>query len=77
MCVSKHCFHAQCHLPLARFPISMELRERREDLIRRHIRPARWRPRRWMARYLRFVFANEPVERLAGIRERIRLAWDI
>jgi len=30
-----------------------------------------------MARNLRFVFANEPVERLAGIRERIRLARDI
>ncbi|KAI3599430.1 hypothetical protein D8I24_4925 [Cupriavidus necator H850] len=53
------------------------VRERRDDIIRRHIRSARWRPRRWMARNLRFVFANEPVERLAGIRERIRLAWDI
>lgn len=26
-------------------------------------------------RYLRFVFANEPAERLAGIRERLRQAW--
>ncbi len=29
------------------------------------------------SRYLRFVFANEPVERLADIRERIRASWDI
>lgn len=28
-------------------------------------------------RYLRFVFANEPVERLAGIRERLRQAWGV
>jgi aspartate/methionine/tyrosine aminotransferase len=28
-------------------------------------------------RYLRFVFANEPVERLAGIRERVRAAWGL
>jgi len=28
-------------------------------------------------RYLRFVFANEPVERLAGIRERVRIAWNV
>jgi hypothetical protein len=28
-------------------------------------------------RYLRFVFANEPVDRLAGIRERIRAAWTV
>ncbi|HFD32911.1 MAG TPA: pyridoxal phosphate-dependent aminotransferase [Gammaproteobacteria bacterium] len=27
--------------------------------------------------YLRFVFANEPVERLKGIRERIRKGWSI
>jgi aspartate/methionine/tyrosine aminotransferase len=27
------------------------------------------------ARYLRFVFANEPVERLADIRQRVRIAW--
>jgi aspartate/methionine/tyrosine aminotransferase len=26
-------------------------------------------------RYLRFVFANEPVARLADIRQRIRVAW--
>lgn len=26
-------------------------------------------------RYLRFVFANEPVSRLSGLRERIRTAW--
>jgi N-succinyldiaminopimelate aminotransferase len=29
------------------------------------------------SRYLRFVFANEPVQRLADIRERIRRSWDI
>lgn len=28
-------------------------------------------------RYLRFVFANEPVERLAGIRQRLRNAWSV
>ena len=28
-------------------------------------------------RYLRLVFANEPVARLAGIRERVRRAWQI
>lgn len=28
-------------------------------------------------RYLRFVFANETVERLAGIRERVRAAWNV
>nr|BAP28565.1 aspartate aminotransferase [uncultured bacterium] len=28
-------------------------------------------------RYLRFVFANESVERLADIRERVRAAWSI
>ncbi|MEM1047005.1 MAG: pyridoxal phosphate-dependent aminotransferase [Pseudomonadota bacterium] len=28
-------------------------------------------------RYLRFVFAKEPVERLSGIRERIRAAWSV
>lgn len=28
-------------------------------------------------RYLRFVFANEPIARLAGIRERIRCAWGL
>lgn len=28
-------------------------------------------------RYLRFVFANEPVGRLAGIRERMRAAWGL
>jgi aspartate/methionine/tyrosine aminotransferase len=28
-------------------------------------------------RYLRFVFANEPVERLAGIRDRLRRAWGV
>ena len=28
-------------------------------------------------RYLRFVFANEPVQRLTGIRERIRTAWGL
>jgi aspartate/methionine/tyrosine aminotransferase len=29
------------------------------------------------SRYLRFVFANEPVQRLADIRERIRRSWNI
>ncbi|RDJ98407.1 pyridoxal phosphate-dependent aminotransferase [Paraburkholderia lacunae] len=29
------------------------------------------------SRYLRLVFANEPIERLADIRARIRLSWDI
>jgi aspartate/methionine/tyrosine aminotransferase len=28
-------------------------------------------------RYLRFVFANEPVARLADIRERVRIAWGV
>lgn len=28
-------------------------------------------------RYLRFVFANEPVARLADIRERVRVAWGL
>lgn len=28
-------------------------------------------------RHLRFVFANEPVGRLAGIRERVRAAWGL
>ena len=28
-------------------------------------------------RYLRFVFANEPVDRLRGIRERLRRAWKV
>ena len=28
-------------------------------------------------RYLRFVFANEPTERLGDIRERLRLAWQV
>lgn len=28
-------------------------------------------------RYLRFVFANEPADRLAGIRERVRAAWSL
>lgn len=28
-------------------------------------------------RYLRFVFANEPVDRLIGIRDRIRSAWNL
>ena len=28
-------------------------------------------------RYLRFVYANEPVERLRGIRERLRAAWSL
>jgi aspartate/methionine/tyrosine aminotransferase len=28
-------------------------------------------------RYLRFVFANEPVDRLEGIRDRVRAAWSI
>jgi len=37
--------------------------------------------RRWgserAAAYIRFVYANEPVHRLRGIRERIRAAWDL
>lgn len=28
-------------------------------------------------RYLRFVFANEPVERLGDIRERLRQSWNV
>ena len=28
-------------------------------------------------RYLRFVFANEPCERLIGLRERLRAAWSL
>ena len=28
-------------------------------------------------RYLRFVFANEPVDRLNGLRERLRQAWTV
>ncbi len=28
-------------------------------------------------RYLRFVFSNEPVARLADIRERVRRAWGV
>ena len=28
-------------------------------------------------RYLRFVFANEPGERLSGLRERVRAAWSL
>ena len=28
-------------------------------------------------RYLRFVFANEPRARLAGLRERVRAAWSV
>lgn len=28
-------------------------------------------------RYLRFVFANEPCPRLAGLRERVRAAWSV
>lgn len=28
-------------------------------------------------RYLRFVFSNEPVERLGGLRERIRQSWSL
>jgi len=28
-------------------------------------------------RHLRFVFANEPVERLKGLRERLRQSWDV
>lgn len=29
------------------------------------------------ANYLRFVYANEPVHRLRGLRERIRKAWNV
>jgi len=28
------------------------------------------------ANYIRFVYANEPVHRLRGLRERIRAAWN-
>ena len=28
-------------------------------------------------RYLRFVFANEPAARLKGVRQRVRVAWDV
>ena len=34
-----------------------------------------WGDENRAGRYLRFVFANEPVERLRGIRERLRQAW--
>lgn len=27
--------------------------------------------------YVRFVYANEPIHRLRGIRERIRTAWGL
>jgi N-succinyldiaminopimelate aminotransferase len=27
--------------------------------------------------YVRFVYSNEPVHRLKGVRDRIRAAWDI
>ncbi|SLN38853.1 pyridoxal phosphate-dependent aminotransferase [Oceanibacterium hippocampi] len=36
-----------------------------------------WGAEERAGRYLRFVFANEPVERLAGLRERIRRAWAV
>ena len=29
------------------------------------------------ADYLRFVYANEPVERLRGLRDRLRRAWNL
>lgn len=34
-----------------------------------------WGPQ--AGRYLRFVYANEPVARLADIRERVRAAWGL
>ena len=27
--------------------------------------------------YLRFVYSNEPVDRLRGVRERVRQAWSL
>jgi len=29
------------------------------------------------ADYLRFVYANEPVNRLLGLRDRLRQAWSL
>ncbi len=34
-----------------------------------------WGEKDQAGRFLRFVFANEPVERLVGLRERLRRAW--
>ncbi|MEP3246503.1 MAG: pyridoxal phosphate-dependent aminotransferase [Sneathiella sp.] len=34
-----------------------------------------WGTEERAGRYLRFVFANEPVNRLTGLRERVRKAW--
>ena len=36
-----------------------------------------WGSEQHAGRYLRFVFANEPVERLTGIRQRLRSAWGL
>ena len=36
-----------------------------------------WGSEERAGRYLRFVFANEPVARLQGVRQRIRAAWGI
>ncbi|MEE4012999.1 pyridoxal phosphate-dependent aminotransferase [Roseibium sp. FZY0029] len=36
-----------------------------------------WGSENIAGRYLRFVFANEPEERLGDIRERLRLAWQV
>ena len=37
----------------------------------------RWGAPERAGRYLRIVYANEPVERLRGIRERLRAAWAV
>ena len=36
-----------------------------------------WGSEKNAGRYLRFVFANEPCARLAGLRERVRAAWSL
>ena len=36
-----------------------------------------WGSEEHAGRYLRFVFANEPCARLAGLRERVRAAWSL
>ncbi|XWN30851.1 MAG: pyridoxal phosphate-dependent aminotransferase [Devosia sp.] len=36
-----------------------------------------WGAQERAGRYLRFVFANEPVDRLSDIRERLRRSWNV
>ena len=36
-----------------------------------------WGSEEIAGRYLRFVFANEPCNRLAGVRERVRAGWSV